>query len=344
MYSGRRIAVEEGYLTQRASDLARQVYASEEARQLGTADALSQVFLPGITEERWARNMDLGEGRIAVMDEARLDMQLLVLSYQGSQMLDPAHAVAEARGINDELAAAVRRYPSRLAGLASLPTSHPEAAAVELERAVRSLGLRGTVIHSHTRGDEWPQRGIYLDEPEMWPIFEAAESLRVPVYLHPSQPSPQLVRAFTQYGMMGPIWGYNVEASTHLVRVILSGVFDIFPELTLVVGHLGEGIPFYFERLDAAYAQSNPKQRLKMPPSEYFRRNIYLTTSGMNSAAALPFCIDVLSADRIMFAADYPQDPSPLADEVAAMDRLEITDAEKAAIFSGNAEKVFGLV
>ena len=189
---------------------------------------------------------DLGEGRIAAMDEAGVDVQVLSLTSPGVEQLDSDEAVALAHESNDRMAEAVRRYPERLAGFAALPTPAPEAAAEELERAVRELGFVGAIINGHAGGR-------YLDDHFFWPILERADALGVPVYLHPTPP-PRAVAEASYAGDFAPgvaeglasaAWGWHVETATHVLRLVLGGVFDRFPGLQLVIGHMGEGLPFW---------------------------------------------------------------------------------------------------
>lgn len=213
----------------------------------------------------------------------------------------------------------------------------PEAAAAELERAVGTLGLAGVVINSHSRGE-------YLDGPRFSPIFEAAQARDVPIYLHPSLLPAGAVDPYLDYGLMAAMWGYAADASLHALRIILAGTFDRYPRLTIVLGHLGEHIPFSLSRLDAHHAQTRVKTTpsLQRRPSEYVRDHFVVSTSGMNHApASIRFCIEQLGADRVMFAADYPfEDPQP---EVASFAAVPLSDAERAALSHGNAERVFGL-
>jgi 5-carboxyvanillate decarboxylase len=340
-YTGRRIAVEEGYRTPEFAAFAREYIDPDGSEPRWIGDAHRQIYLPEEVAARAPMIADLGPGRIAQMDAAGLDVQLLVQAFPGTQVLPPDRAVEFTQRMNSDLAKAVAAYPQRLAGLASLPTQHPEQAAEELRRAVTDLGLKGAVVHSYSRGPEWPERGVHMDDPSMWPVFEEAQRLGVPLYLHPTIPSPQMSEPYRDYGLGGPIWGYSAEASVHVLRIIFSGALDRFPGLRIVLGHLGEGIPYYFERLDEWYAVSDKKVVLEKKPSDYFRENIYVATSGMNRAASLVFCHSVLGAERIMFAADYPQEP--LREEIAAMDAAPFSDADKHAIYHENAEKVFGL-
>ncbi len=189
------------------------------------------------------RLTDLGERRLSDMDASGIATQLIFLTAPGVQVFDAATGAALARSSNDQLAEAVRRHPARFAGLAAIAPQDPRGAAAELERGVRTLGLKGAVINSHIRGE-------YLDDPRFWEIFEAAEALNVPIYLHPNALPPAMVRPFLEGGLDGAIYGFAVETGLHMLRIIVSGVFDRFPGLRLVVGHLGEAIPFWLSRVE----------------------------------------------------------------------------------------------
>jgi len=286
------------------------------------------------------RLLDLGELRIRDMDATGIDMQLLLLTTPGVQVLDADTAVAVAAASNDQVCEAVRRRPDRFAALAAVAPQVPQAAAKELERGVTRLGLKGAVINSHTRGE-------FLNDQKFWPIFEAAEALDVPVYLHPNTPPPDMVGPLLQRGLDGAIYGFAVECGMHLLTIITSGVFDRFPKLRLVVGHLGEGLPFWMFRLDFMHrAQVSSKRYaclkpLKRKVSDYLRENVYFTTSGMCWEPAVMFTRSVTGPERVFYAMDYPY--QFVAEEVAAMDRLPLGDGEKKAFFQTNAESVFKL-
>lgn len=286
------------------------------------------------------RLLDLGEQRIADMDAAGIDMQLLLMTAPGVQVFDAPIAVQLAAASNDYMAEAIRRHPDRFAGLATVAPQDPPAAAKELERGVKKLGLKGAVINSHTRGE-------FLNDRKFWEIFEAAEALDVPVYIHPSGPPPAMAQPFIERGLDGAIYGFAVECGLHLLTIITSGAFDRFPKLQLVFGHLGEGMPFWMPRLDYMHrAQVNSKryeclQPLKRKVSDYLRENVYITTSGMCWEPAVMFCRSVMGNDRVFYAMDYPYQYVP--EEVAAMDALPVSSEEKKAFFQTNAERVFRL-
>ena len=286
------------------------------------------------------RLQDLGERRIHDMDDSGIDVQILSLTAPGVQVFDAATGAAIARDSNDELAAAIAKYPQRYAGLAAAAPQDAAAAALEIERGVRKLGLKGVIINSHTNGH-------YLDEPKFWPVFEACEALGVPIYLHPTSPSKTMIAPFLNAGLDGAIYGFGVETGLHLLRIIVRGVFDRFPKLQIIVGHCGEALPFWLFRLDYMHAATVASHRyeflkpLKRKVSDYLRENVYVTTSGMAWEPAILFCRSVLGADRVMYAMDYPY--QFVKQEVLASDQLPLTPAEKKQFFEGNAKRVFRL-
>jgi 5-carboxyvanillate decarboxylase len=286
------------------------------------------------------RLQDVGERRIADMDASGIAKQIVSLTAPGVQIFDAPTAAALTVSYNDQLADAIGRYPDRLAGLAAIAPQDPAHAARELERAVRTLGLKGAIVNSHTQGE-------YLDDQKFWEIFESAEALGVPVYIHPQTPPRSMIEPFLDCGLDGAIFGFAVETGLHMLRLILSGVFDRFPSLKVVVGHLGEGIPYWLFRVDffhngivqtRRYEKVGP---LKKKPSDYMRENFYVTTSGMAWEPAIMFARQVLGADRVLYAMDYPY--QYIVDEVAVTDNLPIGDDEKKALYQLNAERVFGL-
>jgi 2,3-dihydroxybenzoate decarboxylase len=196
------------------------------------------------------------------------------------------------------------------------------------------------IVNSHTRDE-------YLDDPKFWPIFEAAEALGTPIYLHPNSPSRGLIGPLLDAGLDGAIFGFAVETGMHLLRLIVAGVFDRYPRLKVVVGHLGEALPFWLSRLDYMHEASVRSQRyarmrpLEARPSDYLRRNVWVTSSGVAWAPAIMFCREVLGADRVLYAMDYPY--QFVAAEVTVHDDLPLTPDEKKALFQTNAERVFGL-
>jgi 5-carboxyvanillate decarboxylase len=288
-----------------------------------------------------ARLTDLGERRIADMDAAGIARQVISLTSPGTQILDRDRAVAMATLANDQLAEACRRHPERFSGLTAIAPQDPSAAAMEIERGGRELGLVGVIVNSHTQGE-------YLDDPKFWPIFEAAQALDTPIYLHPNALPRTMIGPLLEAGLDGAIYGFAVETGMHLLRIITAGVFDRFPRLRIVVGHLGEALPFWLYRLDymhAATVRAGRYESMKpigRKPSEYLRSNVWVTTSGMPWAPAIMFCREVLGPDRVMYAMDYPYQYVP--EEVTLSDQLPLDAAAKKAFFQAIAEEVFGLV
>jgi 5-carboxyvanillate decarboxylase len=338
----RRIATEEAWIMRELLDRYMRFVADGSLKDPGF-ESLWKHYGSGRSErtrEVLDRMLDLGERRIADMDASGIDVQLLLHTAPGVQVFDAATAVSFAAVSNDHVAEAIRKHPTRFAGLAMVAPQDPPAAAKEMERGVKKLGLKGAVINSHTRGE-------FLNDKKYWQIFEAAEALDVPIYVHPSGPPPAMVQPFIERGLDGAIYGFAVECGLHLLTIITSGVFDRFPKLQMVFGHLGEGMPFWIPRLDYMHrAQVNSKryevlQPLKRKVSDYLRENIYITTSGMCWAPAVMFCRSVLGNDRVLYAMDYPYQFVP--EEVATMDDLPVSAAEKKAFFQTNAEAVFKL-
>lgn len=282
------------------------------------------------------RLLDLGDERLQIMDETGVDVQVISLASTGVQMFDADTGSALATLANDVLAEAIARHSTRYAGLASFAPQDPARAAREIERAMTRLGYNGVIVNSHTNGE-------YLDQPAYWPILEACEACDAPLYIHPRAPSPQMIAPFLDYTLEHAIWGFQAETSLHALRLIAGGLFDRFPKLTVVLGHGGEGLHYWLPRLDAMWANfkapEGKRPTLELAPSEYIKRNFAVTTSGMNWAPSVKFAIDALGADKVMFAIDYPFVDSALS--VQQMDAIDIADADKAAIYHRNAERIF---
>jgi len=337
-----RIATEEAFAPPELITLWRSMLED------GTCDDPGFLSLPGFylrnTAERpaaiLARLQDLGDRRIADMDAAGIDRQIISLTCPGTQILARDQGVAMATLANDQLAQACRAYPDRFTGLTAIAPQDPKIAAEEIERGRNQLGFKGVIINSHTQGE-------YLDDPKFWPIFEAAQALDTPIYLHPNTPPRNMIGPMLEAGLDSAIYGFAVETGLHLLRIITAGVFDHFPRLRLVVGHLGEALPFWLYRIDYMHAATVRAGRyesmkpIQRRPSDYLRENIWLTTSGMAWVPAIMFCRDVLGPDRVMYAMDYPYEYTP--EEVTIQDALPVDAAAKKAFFQGIAEQVFSL-
>lgn len=299
-------------------------------------------YSPAPEQER-----NLGEERIRDMDRNGISMQ--VLSCLTAQNLPYGKAVSVVKEANNRLKEAISRYPDRLAAFASLPTSHPEEAAEELERCVKELGFVGAAICGRTNSgkEESGTDGCgFLDEPEYRPILSMAQSLDVPLYLHPAVPPITVQRAC--YDGLNPLvsarfstsaWGWHQETAIHLLHMILAGVFDCYPHLNIIAGHWGEMIPFYLSRLDQALPRGITGLALDI--SGYFRRNVYITPSGMFDMNQLRYCVQVLGADRILYAVDYPF----IGNEKAAgfLEDAPLSQEDKEKIAYKNAELLLKL-
>jgi predicted TIM-barrel fold metal-dependent hydrolase len=280
---------------------------------------------------------DIDASRLAHMDSAGIDFQVLSFHQPIPSSFAAREAIAMARELNDGLAAAVRRHPDRFAGFAALPTAAPEAAADELERSVVDLDLVGAMVHGHTAGR-------FLDDKEFWPIFARAETLGVPIFLHPALPHPAALKAYFEgYEdiMARPGWGFAVDTSIHFLRILFAGVFDAYPKLQLILGHLGEGLPFAMHRLNDHTHLAARRRGLARMPIEYIRDNLYVTTSGNWYEPAFLCTLRALGADRILWAIDWPYEANQTG--MAFWNDLELGPAERAKIAHGNAERLLGL-
>ncbi|HLI85226.1 MAG TPA: amidohydrolase family protein [Bryobacteraceae bacterium] len=282
-----------------------------------------------------AQLQDVDELRIVEMDAAGIEMQVLSLSSPGVEQCVAAEAVELAREANEFVAAAMKRHPKRFGGFATLPTADPPRAAEELERVVGQYGFQGALINGH-------HRGRYLDDPIFWPILERAVALRVPIYLHPTEP-PETVLAASYAGFSPEVaymfatagWGWHIETGVHVLRMILGGVFDRFPELEIIIGHMGEALPFMLQRADIMTPEITGLQR---PISAYLRGNVHYTFSGFNFTPTFLDLLLEVGVDRIMFSADYPY--ASMTQARAFLDRLPVSDADRERIAHGNAEQL----
>ena len=336
-----RIATEEAYQPKEIPGLYRKLleektvndpgFLSQWGYFLGNAEKMQKLA---------SRLVDISEGRIADMDSTGIARQILSIASPGVQIFDAATGTSLATIFNDELAEAIAKHPDRFSGLGAIAPQNPAAAAKELERGVTKLGFKGVIINSHTQGE-------YLDDPKFWDILAAAEALNVPIYLHPATAPARMIGPMIEKGLEGAFFGFAVETSVHLMRMIMSGVFDRFPKLQIVAGHGGEGLPFWLARFDLFqhnYAVNNRfphMPKLKRKVSEYIKENIPITSSGMAWAPVIRFCQDVVGMDRVMYAMDYPYQYN--AAEVKETDDMAISDADKKKFYQTNAERIFNL-
>ncbi len=290
---------------------------------------------PGLAEAL----LDLGDTRISAMDDAGVDLAVLSLAAPGVEQMDGPAAVRFARACNDELASAVHKYPDRLAGFAALPVSAPDAGAEELQRAVSEHGFVGAVVNGHCQG-------VYLDDPHFDPILERAAALNAPIYLHPTIPpagviescyagfSDQVSFAFATVG-----WGWHINTATHVLRMILGGVFDRHPSLQIIIGHMGEATSFMLPRFDATLKPE--LTGLKRPISGYLRENVHYTFANFNDEATYANLVAQVGVGRVAFSTDYPF--GSMRAGRAFLDNLPLTQAERERISHRNAEDLLNL-
>lgn len=337
-----RIATEEAFSPQEMMTSYRRIIDGNEVDDPGFYSLWGHYLTsdsPRAVDIR-AKLTDLDEGRIADMDATGIDRQIVSLTAPGVNVLPADEAVGIAALANDQLAEAVARHPDRYSGLAAMAPQRPAEAAKEIERGVSRLGFKGVILNSHVGGE-------YLDDQKFWEIFEVAEQLDVPIYLHPNTPSKDLIGPMLDMGLDGAIFGFGVETGMHLLRIIVSGAFDRFPNLKIVVGHCGEALPFWLFRLDFMHAAMVRAKRyprvkpLKKKVSDYLKENVWITTSGMAWEPAIMFIRQVIGNDRVMYAMDYPYQFVP--EEVDVTDNLPIPADELAAFYQGNAEALFKL-
>lgn len=323
------IALEEHFLTAAVSDAWARISVGER-----------DLILPDQAETK-ARLEDFTELRLKQMDASGVDVQVLSLTSPGVQNLEPAQAVELARAANDAVAEVVRKNPDRFQAFATLPTPDPEAAATELKRAVGELGLKGAMLHGRTQTRN-------LDHADFLPIFETAANLHVPLYIHP-QPPQRAVRDVYYSGFGGQMdmmfatagWGWHHETGVQAVRLILAGTFDRYPDLQIILGHWGECLLFYLERINTL---SKFAGSLKKPIADYVRENFYVTPGGILSPCYLKWALEVMGPERVMFATDYPYQIAPGS---GARDFLEKSglDAEmQSLIASGNWQRLTGQI
>ena len=327
----RRIAVEEIFCPPEVIEASKRVILENPDLEPNFGDL---VF--GRTERTAnavRRMQDVGEERLAAMDEGGIDLAILSNWSPGVQIFDAEEGTELAALSNDRTAEVVAARPDRFDALATIAPQDPERAAQELERAMTSLDMKGVLINSHTHNE-------YLDDRKFWPILEACESLNAPIYLHPRVPSAPMNRAFLDYNLHAPKWGFAVEVSTHVLRMISGGVFDQFPNLKLVLGHMGEGLPFWLYRFDI-FSRPEVGSTINRLPSEYIKDNMVITTSGMAWDPVLLFAHAALGVENILFAVDYPF--GSYAPDTAWMDNVPLPETDKQMIYSGNAERVFNL-
>lgn len=301
---------------------------------------LAEYWLPTMTDvppaavqKLLGRLNDYGGERIEIMDRSGIAYSVLAIAGPGVQAeKDPMVAVEKARESNDQLAAQVAKHPKRLGAFAHLAVQDAKAAADELERCVKSLGFKGAMINGHTRG-------LYLDDPSVYPLWERAEALGVPIYIHPTDPVASATSLAGTHGLKRATWEWGFETGSHALRLVFGGTFDRFPKAKLILGHLGETLPYLLWRFDSRAKLYNVK--LEREPSDYIKSNIWVTNSGMYSAEPTNCSIAALGADRVMFSADYPFEDSEGAGRF--MDEMPMADGLRRDVAAGNAARLLGV-
>jgi len=334
-----RIATEEAFAPPEMLDIYRKILAKDDVDP-GFKGLMG--FYMGSPSTRATHIMrcltDLDQVRLQHMDEAGIDHQVIALTAPGVQVMDKATAVSFSMLANDQLSEAVRRHPTRFTGMIAVAPQDPTAAAKEIERGVTKLGMHSVIINSHTQGE-------YLSDPKFWDIFAAAEAHDVPIYLHPNSLPKNMLAPFQECGLDGAIYGFGVETGLHALRIITSGVFDRFPKLQMIIGHMGEALPFWAYRLDYMHQATVKSQRyesikpLLKKPSDYLKENFIITNSGVAWEPAIKFTQSVIGVDRVMYAMDYPYQYA--VDEVTVMDNMQMSDEDKKKFFQTNAQRVF---
>ncbi|WP_129790478.1 amidohydrolase family protein [Sphingosinicella sp. CPCC 101087] len=287
------------------------------------------------------RLQDLGELRLADMDARGIDRQVIGLTAPGTQVMTAEDGHALSILANDRLSEACRKYPDRFTGMAAVAPHAGEKAGQEIERAVSKLGMKAVVINSHIHGE-------YLDDPKFGATLEAAEAMDVPIYLHPQTPPADMIRPMLESGLDGAIFGFGVETGMHALRLIVKGVFDRYPKLQVIIGHMGEALPYWMYRLDfmhqagiraARYDFLKPLKKEKV--SNYLKENFYITNSGVAWEPAIKFAQQVIGEDRVLYAMDFPYQCPP--EEVTILDNMDMPLETKKKFFQTNAERVFKL-
>jgi 2,3-dihydroxybenzoate decarboxylase len=297
--------------------------------------AFTQHIAPDVLRDLAARLADFDEQRIAEMDRAGIDYTILSQtgpSVQGEA--DPARAASLAQESNDFLAGQIARHPTRFGGFATLPMGNAVAASRELTRAVKELGLKGALVNGHTLG-------TYYDDRAYDDFWATLQELDVPFYLHPTDAfeSPKVLDGHPE--LHGATWGWGFETGSHALRLLFGGVFDRFPNVKVILGHMGEGLPYLRWRFDSRFAVYSHGVELRKPPSAYIGSNILITTSGVCSAPALIGAIGEMGAEAVMFSVDYPYESTALAAEF--IEEAPLNEEVRRLVCHGNAERIFRL-
>ena len=283
---------------------------------------------------------DMGSGRIAEMERGGIELCILSHTAPGIQAIpDPSEAVATSRRWNDYLAENIAKYPKRLKRFAALPMQDQQAAAQELTRCVKELGFCGALVNGFSQIGS-AESAVSYDLPQYRPFWAAVQQLEVPFYLHPRAPLPSRQQAYEgQAWIAGSPWGYAVETSIHALRLMGSGLFDEFPKLQIILGHLGEGLPFGMWRVDNRISRLQLAVKARRPMSYYLRENFYITTSGVFRTQALTDVVLEVGPDRVLYSVDYPYEDVGAASEW--FDHAIMAEPDRVKIARGNARKLF---
>ncbi len=335
----RRIATEEAFAPKEMLDIYNKILAKADV-DVGFKNLMG--FYMSSPSERAQHIMsglqDMDELRLAHMDATGIDTQVIALTSPGVQIMDKETAVSFAPISNDILAEACKKHPTRLVGMIAVAPQDPTAAAKEIERAHNKYGMNAVVINSHTHGE-------YLSDQKFWEIFEAAEAHDTPIYLHPNSMPKSMIQHFLEAGLDGAIYGFGVETGLHAMRIITSGAFDRFHKLQIILGHMGEALPFWAYRLDYMHTATVKSKRydsmkpIGRKPSDYMKSNFTFTNSGVAWEPAIKFTQEFVGVERVMYAMDYPYQYA--VEEVNVLDQMKMSDADKLAFFQTNAERVF---
>lgn len=318
-----RIALEEHFV------LPETVEATYSIRDLPTPELRQKV-------------LDVGGGRIAEMDRGGVGISILSHAAVGVQAVpDVSQAIILSKRVNDYLAEHIAKYPKRLKGFAALPMQDPQVAAQELTRCVKELGFCGALVNGFSQSGE-ADSAVFYDLPQYRAFWATVQQLDVPFYLHPRAPLPTRQQAYEGYTWLsGSPWGFGVETSIHALRLMSSGLFDEYPKLKVILGHLGEGLPFGIWRVDHRISRGSGAPKAKLPMAPYLRENFYITTSGNFHTPALTNVILEVGADRVLYSVDYP-----FEDMIEArdwFDQVPISDSDRMKIARDNAQKLFHL-
>lgn len=293
------------------------------------------MMTPEAYREFAIRLPEFAELRLETMDQAGIDVCVLSQTSPGLQIeKDTPKAIRKAQEVNDFLALEIQKHPSRFAGFAHLPLQDPKAAVKELNRCVKELGFRGALVNGHTNG-------VYLDDQRFVPFWEALSELDVPLYLHPASSfdTPHMFEGHPE--LIGPTWGWTVETATHALRLIVSGLFDRHPGLKIILGHMGEALPFMLWRFDSRWQISKHSKKLDKSLSQYVRENVVITTSGACDSAPLLCSIEAIGADNVLFSTDYPFESALIASEF--IEKAPISEDVRKKICYENAQRLLKL-